>query len=245
MAPPDLPEALDALRAAGVTFAICTGRMLSSARHVASRLGLHDGLMVCYQGAMVADVATGEWLLHRPIETAAATEVVRVVRELGRHLNAYVDDRLYVEEVDAWARRYAEYAGVALEHVDDLEAVVAVRPPTKFVVLSTPADVEALVPVLQRRWRERLAVTRSQAEYIEITHAGVSKSAALQWVCDRLGLRRERTVACGNGPNDIDMLRWAGLGVAVAEAAPEVLAVADLVVPRADLPAMFRELARR
>ena len=244
-APPDLPAALAALRAAGVTFAICTGRMLSSARHVATRLGLHDGLMVCYQGAMVADLATGEWLLHRPIETAAAVEVVRAVRDLDRHLNAYVDDRLYVEKMDDWARRYAAYAEVALERVDDLEAVVGVRPPTKFVVLSAPADVEVLVPVLQQRWRDRLAVTRSQAEYIEITHAGVSKSGTLQWLCDRLGLRRERTVACGDGPNDIDMLRWAGLGVAVAEAAPEVLAAADLVVARADLPAMFRELARR
>jgi hypothetical protein len=72
----------------------------------------------------------------------------------------------------------------------------------------------------------------------------VGKSRALQWVCDRLGLRRERTVACGDAQNDLDMLRWAGLGVAVAEAGPDVRAAAGLVVPRAELPAVFNRLAR-
>jgi len=71
----------------------------------------------------------------------------------------------------------------------------------------------------------------------------VSKSGALQWLCDREGLRRERTVACGDAQNDLDMLRWAGLGVAMAEAAPEVRAAADLVVARVDLPALLAGLA--
>ena len=71
----------------------------------------------------------------------------------------------------------------------------------------------------------------------------MSTSGALQWLCDREGLRRERTVSCGDAPNDLDMLRWAGLGVAVAEAAPEVRAAADLVVARAALPALFARLA--
>jgi Cof subfamily protein (haloacid dehalogenase superfamily) len=244
-APPDLPAAIAALRAAGVVFAICTGRMFGSARAVAARLGLNDGLIVCYQGAMIADLATGERVLHQPIVASSAVEVVRDVRKLGRHLNAYIDDHLLVEQIDEWANRYAEYSEVVLEQVDDLEEEVRARPPTKFVVLSTPADVDELVPALQRRWRGRLAVTRSQSEYIEITGPAVSKSGALQWLCDRLSLRRERAVACGDGPNDVDMLRWAGVGVAVAEATAEALSAADMVVARDGLPALFRELAGR
>ena len=64
------------------------------------------------------------------------------MRQLGRHLNAYVDDALYVEVLDDWARRYAEYAEVGVNVVDDLEELVRSRPPTKFVVLSEPADVD-------------------------------------------------------------------------------------------------------
>ncbi len=224
---------------------MCTGRMFVSARRVAARLGLVDGPIICYQGGMVADLAGGEVLHHQPIAAETAAEVVREVRRLRRHLNAYVDDRLYVEDLDDWARRYAEAAEVGIESVDDLEALVRRRPPTKFVVLSEPADVDVLLPRLQRLWRDRLYVVRSQASYIEIADPGVSKSGALARLCRELGVARERTVACGDGHNDIDMLRWAGLGVAVAEAAPDVRAAADLVVARDRLPALFRALRLR
>ena len=239
----DLPGALEALADAGISFIICTGRMFRSARGVAGALGLTQGLIVCYQGALVADLETGAQLLHRPIEGALAAEVAGRLRVLGRHLNAYIDDRLYVEQLDEWARRYAEHAEVGIEVVDDLAAEVAARPPTKFVVLSEPADVDGLLPRLQQEWRGRLMVVRSQASYIEIVAPGVSKSGALQWLCDRDGLHRERIVACGDAENDLDMLRWAGLGVAVAEAAPGVRDAADLVVERAGLPGLFRRLA--
>jgi Cof subfamily protein (haloacid dehalogenase superfamily) len=241
---PGLVDALADLRASGTLVVICTGRMFVSARRVAERLGLRDGPIICYQGGMVAELAGGEVLRHTRIEGGVAAEVVREVRALGRHLNAYVDDRLYVEDLDEWARRYAEYAEVGIEQVADLEKLVRRRPPTKFVVLSEAADVDGLVPRLQELWRDRLYVVRSQATYLEIAAPGVSKSGALAWLCERLGVSRAHTVACGDGHNDVDMLRWAGLGVAVAEAGAGVREAADVVVPRDELPALFRVLAR-
>ncbi|MFA4965757.1 MAG: Cof-type HAD-IIB family hydrolase [Thermoleophilia bacterium] len=240
---PGGPAAVAALRGAGVPFVLSTGRMFRSARRVARELGVDDGPVVCYQGAMVADLRTGEPLLHHPIGGELAAEVVLHLRTLGRHVNAFIADDLYVEELDEWARRYAQHSAVEINLTADLAAEVAARAPTKFVVQSPAADVPRLVQELQAVWRGRLNVTRSQAEYIELVDAAVSKSAALQWLCERLGLRRERVVACGDGGNDVDMLRWAGLGVAMAEAAPEVRAVAGLVVPRAGLAALLERLS--
>ena len=240
---PELPPALAHLRAAGIDTVFCTGRMFVSARKVAARLGLRQGLIVCYQGAMVLDLSSGERLLHTTMDTELAAEVVRVARALGRHVNAYIDDRLFVEDLSDWARRYAEHVEVELNVVPNLEEAVMRRPPTKLVLLTAAADAEQLLPHLQERWQDRLYVTRSQPEYIEIADATVSKSGALEWLCARDGLRRERVVACGDGMNDVDMLRWAGLGIAMAEATPPVRAAGDLVVPRADLPAVFEDLA--
>jgi len=231
------------LREAGVTFVVCTGRMLQSARPIAARLGIDDGLIVCYQGALVADLGSGEWLLHRPVSVEVAADVVRHARDIGRHLNAYVDDELYVEQLDDWARRYAEYAEVGINAVDDLLPVVTTRSPTKLVIQTEPDDAQALLPGLQRRWRGRLVVTRSQPPYIEITDVEATKSHALEFLCSRLGLRRERTVACGDGLNDIDMLRWAGLGVAMAQAAPAVREAGDLVVAQDELGGLLERLA--
>jgi Cof subfamily protein (haloacid dehalogenase superfamily) len=243
--PAGLPQALTSLRTAGVRTVICTGRMFRSARLVAARLGMTAGPVVCYQGAMIADLGGGEPLLHTRMDGRTAAEVVRHVRDLGRHLNAYIDDVLYVDQVTEWARRYARQVEVDIHAVDDLEAEVAARPPTKLVLVTSAADVEAILPGLQERWRGTLYVTRSQAEYIEFVDSSVSKSGALAWLCDRLQIRREAVVALGDGMNDVDMLTWAGRGVAVAEAAPPVRAAADLVVPRAGIPGLIGDLARR
>jgi Cof subfamily protein (haloacid dehalogenase superfamily) len=242
---PGLPEALAGLRAAGVGTAICTGRMFQSVSKVAARLGIVDGPVVCYQGALVADLATGEWFRHTPMDGAAAAEVVRHVRAMGRQLNAYIDDRLYVEEVTPWARRYAEHVEVGIHSVPDLEDEVRRRPPTKLVLVTSADDVEAILAGLEERWAGELYVVRSQPEYIEFTDVSVSKSGALAWLCERLGVAREHVVTLGDGMNDVDMLEWAGLGVAVAEAARPVRDAADLVVPRADVPVFLRALAGR
>jgi Cof subfamily protein (haloacid dehalogenase superfamily) len=238
-----LPEALAGLRAAGVRTVVCTGRMLQSARRVAARLGITEGPVVCYQGALVADLTSGEWLRHVPMDGEAAAEVVRHVRAMGRQVNAYIDDRLYVEQVTSWARRYAEHVEVGIHTVDDLEAEVARRPPTKLVLVTSAADVGEILLCLQERWRGRLYVVRSQPEYIEFTDVSVSKSGSLAWLCDRLGVDRESVAALGDGMNDVDMLQWAGLGVAVAEASGQVRAAADLVVPRAGMPQLLSDLA--
>ena len=240
-----LPEALAALRSAGVPTVVCTGRMLRSVQRAAARLGVTEGPVVCYQGALVADIGTGEWYRHTPMDGAAAAEVVRHVRQMDRQINAYIDDRLYVQEITPWARRYAEHVEVGIDTVPDLEAEVVRRPPTKLVLVTSAEDVESILPGLQERWRGRLYVVRSQAEYIEFADASVSKSGALAWLCERLGVPRERVVTLGDGMNDVDMLEWAGLGVAVAEAAGPVRAAADLVVPRAGIPALLNGLAER
>jgi HAD superfamily hydrolase (TIGR01484 family) len=219
--------------------------MLQSVQTVAARLGVTEGPVVCYQGALVADIVTGEWWRHTPMDGEAAAEVVRHVRSIGRQLNAYIDDRLCVEQLTPWARRYADHVEVGIESVPDLEAEVRRRPPTKLVLVTSVEDVDAILAGLQERWAGRLYVVRSQPEYIEFADASVSKSGALAWLCERLGLPREGVVTLGDGMNDVDMLLWAGLGVAVAEAAQPVRDAADIVVPRAEVPAFLRALAER
>ena len=234
-----LPAALTRLRADGARTVICTGRMVRSARLVAARLGIREGPVVCYQGAVVAELSDGEEMRHVRMDGPVAAEVVRHVEAMGRHLNAYIDDLLYVERVTEWARRYAEQVEVGIHTVPDVAAEVERRPPTKLVLMTSAADVDEILPGLQERWRGRLYVTSSQPGYIEFTDVSVSKSGALAWLCERLGVAKGQVVALGDGMNDVDMLEWAGLGVAVAEAAAPVRAAADVVVPRARIPALL------
>ena len=232
-----------ALLAAGVPVVICTGRMVGSARPRAAELGLRRGPIVCYGGALVADLGSGEWLRHQPIDGRAAAALVRYARERGLHVNAYVDDELYVEQDDRWTRWTTSYAKVEATLVDDLMPVVR-RRPTKLVIAADPDEAARIAPEVSRRFAGRLRAATSLPHFVEINAAAVSKAAALEWVRTELvGASPDRTVACGDGLNDVDMLRWAALGVAIAEGAEGAREAADLVVSRAELGELFERLA--
>jgi Cof subfamily protein (haloacid dehalogenase superfamily) len=240
---PAVVSGVAALRRAGVRFVISTGRMFRSAKATAASLGVTDGTIICYQGALVADLATGERLLARPVPSELAADVVRTARTMRHHVNAYIDDELHVEELDQLAEMYMRRGGVGATVDGDLETVVMASDPDKLLMLTEPDDAPALLPVLRERWAGCLAVTISQPGYVEITAPDATKRGALEFLAREWILDALRAVACGDGLNDLDMLEWAGFAVAMAEANPRVWAAADLVLPQAQIGGLFERLA--
>jgi Cof subfamily protein (haloacid dehalogenase superfamily) len=217
------------VRARGVHVIVVTGRMFRAVRPYLEQAGLDDPV-VCYQGAVVADPVSGEFLRHVPIPREVALEAIDAVVAAGFHINCYVDDLLYVAEVTPEARAYADFQGLEIHEVGPLHEWLH-DDPTKLVGVGDPAALDALEAELKPRFRGRLFVSKSLPYFLEFAHPDVSKGAGLQWVAERLGFTAAETVACGDGENDRELLDWAGFGVAVANAQPEILARADLVVP--------------
>lgn len=222
-------EALGRTRAAGAHVIVVTGRMFRAVQPYLEQAGLDD-LVVCYQGAVVADPVSGVFLLHVPIPLAEAREAMDAVIAAGFHLNCYVDDLLYVAEVTPEARRYADFQHLDIHAVGDLRAWLD-HDPTKLVAVGDPDALDALEEELKPRFAGRLFISKSLPYFLEFAHPDVSKGSGLEFVAGRLGFRPAETVACGDGENDRELLDWAGFGVAVANAHEDVLARADLVVP--------------
>jgi Cof subfamily protein (haloacid dehalogenase superfamily) len=191
--------------------------------------GLADPV-VCYQGAVVADPATGEFLRHVPIEREVALEAIAAVEQAGFHLNCYVDDLLYVAEVTPEAREYADFQGLEIHPVGNLGEWLQADP-TKLVAVADPVALDRLKEELLPRFAGRLYISKSLPHFLEFASPEVNKSAGLDFVAQRLGFSRERTVGCGDGENDIELLDWCGYSVAVANAHDQVLARADLICP--------------
>ena len=217
------------VQAAGTHVIIVTGRMFVSTRPFALEARLDDPV-VCYQGAVVADTATGEWLRHVPIPRPAALEAIDAVLEAGFHVNCYVDDKLYVAAETPEARAYADFNHIPIHEVGDLRTWLHAEP-TKLVAVGVPEELDALEDVLKPRFRGRLFVSKSLPHFLEFAHPDVSKGSGLAFVADRLGFTAAETVAGGDGENDRELLDWAGFGVAVANAHEDILRRADLVVP--------------
>jgi Cof subfamily protein (haloacid dehalogenase superfamily) len=206
--------------------------MFKSVRPYAVEAGLDDPV-VCYQGAVVAEPESGRWLRHVPIPLDLACEAIGAIHDEGFGLNCYVDDELYVAEVTPQARRYAEFQHLDLHSVGNLLAWLE-RPPTKLVVIDDPEVLDGLEERLKARFDGRLYISKSLPYFLEFASPDVTKAAGLEFLAERLGFSRDRTVACGDGENDVDLVEWAGYGVAVANADERVLAVADLVCPSVD-----------
>ncbi|HLQ61357.1 MAG TPA: HAD family hydrolase [Candidatus Acidoferrales bacterium] len=221
--------ALGRARASGIQVVACTGRPFPGALPWIRRLGL-EGPFVCYQGAEVREPG-GRVLLDHGVPHRLAMEVVRWCRVRNLHVQGYRDDRLLVERDRPEARAYSQHAGMPIIVVPDLDQSLGPTTP-KLVIVADEAAVERTLPEVRARWRGRLYVATSLPTYIEITSPLADKRRALEFICGRLGIGPQQAVAVGDGRNDLPMIEWAGLGVAVEGAAPEVLAAADRVIPR-------------
>jgi Cof subfamily protein (haloacid dehalogenase superfamily) len=229
---PRTREALRALRETGIHVVLVTGRMFQAVRPYALEAGLDDPV-ICYQGAVVAEPADGRWLRHVPIPLELAREAIAAVNDEGFGLNCYVDDELYVAEVTPAARRYADFQHLELHPVGDLLAWLD-APPTKLVVIDDPDVLDGLKQRLKARFEGRLYISKSLPYFLELASPDVTKAAGLEFLARHLGFARDRTVACGDGENDVELLEWAGYAVAVENAHERVLAAADLVCPSVD-----------
>jgi Cof subfamily protein (haloacid dehalogenase superfamily) len=226
---PALKGAVAAAAEAGIEPIVATGRMFASARPYALELGV-TAPVICYQGALVADPVTGRWLLHDPMDVPLAREVIVAVRRAGFHMNVYVDDTLYVEELNEEARTYAAHARLDAHPVGDLLAWLE-RPTTKIVIVGEPVALDGLQDRLRAAFDGRLFIAKSLPYFLEVAMPDVSKGAALRFVCERLGIEPADVVAFGDGANDVELLRDAGVGVAVEDADAALRAVADWIVP--------------
>lgn len=226
---PRTRAAVRAAREAGIPFVIATGRMFRSVKRYLDELGL-DGLVVCYQGAVVAD-ASGRFLRHVTIPLELAREAIAAVA--GRyHLNCYVGDELYVAEVTEEARVYADFQHLPIHAVGDLLAWLD-EPPTKLVVVGEPSTMDELERELKDHFGSRLYISKSLPHFLELAAPEVTKATGFALVAEELGVPLERVVGFGDGENDVELLESVGYAVAVANAHERVLEAADFVCPPA------------
>jgi hypothetical protein len=146
------------------------------------------------------------------------------------HAQCYADDRLYVDEINRFSKRYTDLAQVEPVVVPDLQRFFADRPTLKIVLVDEPARATAYVEVMKTFLGSRAYVTRSHPDFVEVIDRGVNKGEALRFIAARAGVALDAVLAVGDSWNDLPLLEAAGIGVAMGSAPPELLARADAVV---------------
>jgi Cof subfamily protein (haloacid dehalogenase superfamily) len=216
----------------GVHVTIASGRMFAAALPFAHDLSI-TGPLICYQGAMVRHATTGEQLAHFPMPSKPAAEAVATLLSDDIFVIAYIDEKLCIARERPELEIYMGFHPHPVELViePNLAALVEEQAATKLLFVSEPDIVTRELLKLTPQLEGRLATTRSHHLFGEVTALGVSKGAALAALAEQLGVPREQVVAIGDQENDLSMISWAGLGLAMGNAIPAVREIAAAVLP--------------
>lgn len=226
---PKTAELIRKVREKGVLITLATGRMYASALFYARELGLELPL-ITYQGALVKDSGSGEVLYYKPIEPEIAGEVIDFFKKNRVHYNAYLDDNLYMERLTPEGRDYADLAGVEARVTGNLALEVGKKGSVKLTaVCYDEKKILEMERELKKGYGDRLNITRSKPYFLEVMHKKANKAEALRIVAEHYGIDRKEVMAVGDSYNDIEMLKWAGIGVAMGNAPLQVKEAADYV----------------
>ena len=212
------------------------GRPYVSARRYAEMLGVCTPV-ICFQGALVKECdGDGRTLLAQAMPAAPFAEVVALAEAQWPELNIYTETSIYHgptaysrEFYDLWFGGLTRPVASLAQTFDTL--CRQAQPVLKGLFINTEHASNDLTMALQAIVGDRLTVMRSHPLFVEVTSPNASKGNALAFLADWYGIPRSETIAVGDSGNDVSMVEWAGLGVAVANATPEVYAVANWVAP--------------
>ncbi|MEH2323799.1 MAG: Cof-type HAD-IIB family hydrolase [Nostoc sp.] len=229
-------QAIIAAQARGIKVAIATGRMYRSALRFHQYIGSTLPLMA-YQGAWIQDPITQKIHRHWVVSREIAHQLLDYFEqpELRSLLSVhfYINDQLYVREVTRETQIYAERSDITAIPVGDLRQTLT-NEPTKILALCDDTDViDKLLGNLRRQYTPaELYLTTSVATFFEATNASVNKGTAVRYLAEELlGLEIANVMAIGDNFNDVEMLEYVGLGVAMGNAPPGVQAIAQWVAP--------------
>jgi Cof subfamily protein (haloacid dehalogenase superfamily) len=237
---PRVLEQIQAVQARGIPVAIATGRMYQGAlrfhQSVASTLPL-----LAYQGAFIKDPRTQKLFRHSPLPRQLALEILTYLAPLEAQaalsIHLYINDELHVRTIIDDTKTYAARSGVSPIAAGDLHQLLLQNPDletTKLLALSAQTEIIAdLIAKLGQRYRpEEVYLTRSVSSFFEATHPHGNKGAAVQYLAEELlDLKPSQVMTVGDNFNDLEMIQYAGIGVAMGDAPKPVQAVADWVAP--------------
>lgn len=228
------PRTAAAIRAGaerGVRFLLASARPFCSARPYAAALGL-DSPLICYNGALVR-TPTGREVVRRPLPAEVARALAERCRAEDLYAKVYDDDLFFVAAATEETLKYSRAYRVPYRAVGDLAEHIAASglEPLSFVIHADPVRLPSLRAEIEERFAGRLNCHCPNEHALHISSPEASKLAAVRLLAEEWGIAPAHVLAVGDGDNDLEVVRWAGIGVAVGNASPDLLAAADWVAP--------------
>lgn len=221
---------------AGVSIILASGRPVFGITPIAQQLNLKElgGYILAYNGGCIINCKTGEQMEASILPQECIEDICTYAKENAVYAVTYSENNIVAEnKEDEYVRKEAICNNAKILEVPDIKEYVN-YPVEKFLVVG---EHEKLVQVQKRLIDKHGGIINaffSESYFLEVVPANVAKDAALDRLLNMIGIKQEELVACGDGMNDIPMLKYAGLSVAMMNAYDEVKKYADVIAPSND-----------
>lgn len=230
----------------GLTLILASGRPLYSILPFAQQLKMqkYSGYIIAYNGSLVYDCAASRVLKKKTISPSLVSELAAAVPREHFRLHGYKDNTIVVRDTpNKWSTYIANANKMSLLETEDFLNVVT-DPQHKCLVTGSPRKLWHLERRINRHFSSVLVAYRSESFLLEIVPKGVNKATELKDLLERLDCSEESLLCCGDGYNDIDMMRLAGISCATRNAKRPVKQVASYVTESNDRDGVALALER-
>ena len=228
---PCTKQALMQAQAAGVHVVLASGRPTYGIVPLAEELKLKDnsGYILAFNGGKIIDCTNNEVLFEQKLDEQLVPILFQEAKKAGMEILTYQGEGIAAtNKDDKYVQHEAFINKMPVTQYDDFLNQL-VYPINKCLIVGDPTPLHELELRLAKELEGKMDVYRSADFFLECVPLGIDKARALDRLISSLGISREEVIACGDGYNDLSMIRFAGLGVAMANAAKDIQSEADFV----------------
>jgi Cof subfamily protein (haloacid dehalogenase superfamily) len=226
-------NAIKRAEAAGVTVVLASGRAPAAMEQFAKLLGMHKrpGYLICNNGTVIQESHTGTIIDEIRIDAGAALIAFDLADAEGFPVQIYEDDIMYVSRTNEFTEYDQKLTGLRQVVVENFRAMVG-GGCHKLLIPGDPMLLSPMETLLRTYMGSNITLFTSKPYFLEILPAKTDKGTALAKTAELMGVKREEVLAIGDSMNDEAMIRWAGMGVAMANGDARIKNIAALTTEK-------------
>lgn len=233
---PKTRDALIQCQKNGMIIVLASGRPTPGLRHEAATLELaqYNGVLLSFNGARVYDIKRDRVIYEKVVSKAMADEMYDHAKRYNLACMTYDGDEIVTEDSDdKYVNVEKEINDIKIRSVDDFKAAFD-HDVNKVLLTGEPDYLAQIEAEFKAPYEGKLSIYRSSPFFIEVMASGIDKAASLAKLLEAYQMTKDELIAFGDGFNDISMIEYAGLGVAMGNAQDPVKAAANLVTASND-----------
>ncbi len=218
----------------GIKVIICSGRSFYRLEKYVEEVGLkkENQCTICFNGGMIIENTTKNLIYSHPLDNKEVKELIQLGKSLELPMMIYAKDTHYTEKVPDIIKqndKNMEELNLKVMKFDEINFHKEENYIYKICFIDKPEIIREKRKEIPKDIMQKYEITSSVPEYIEIVPKGIKKSEGIKAVMQIYGIKQKDVMAIGDGENDVEMLKFAGLGVAMENASDYVKGFADVV----------------